>query len=82
MAMEGYYHATAHMLNVAYHASLQLKKEGKLLSGKQKAEAERLAKIREQMLANANLPLPGASLMNHALAEHDHSHVFGIACSS
>jgi hypothetical protein len=40
----------------------QLKKEGKLLSGKQKAEAERLAKMREQMLANANLPIPGAAL--------------------
>ena len=40
----------------------QLKKEGKLLSGKQKAEAERLAKMREQMLANANLPIPGAPL--------------------
>ena len=40
----------------------QLKKEGKLLSGKQKAEAERLAKMREQMLAGANLPIPGAPL--------------------
>lgn len=43
-------------------SATQLKKEGKLLSGKQKAEAERLAKMREQMLANANLPIPGAPL--------------------
>lgn len=42
----------------------QLKKEGKLLSGKQKAEAERLAKMREQMLAGANLPTPGAPLVS------------------
>lgn len=45
----------------------QLKKEGKLLSGKQKAEAERLAKVREQMLANSNMLLPGAPPLPSAL---------------
>lgn len=33
----------------------QLKKEGKLLTGKAKAEAERLARVREQFLKQAGI---------------------------
>jgi hypothetical protein len=43
----------------------QLKKEGKLLTGKAKAEAERLAALRAQLLAQAaekGLALPGACI--------------------
>lgn len=35
----------------------QLKKEGKLLTGKQKEEAKRLAAVREQMLKQAGVKL-------------------------
>lgn len=37
----------------------QLKREGKLLTGKAKKEAERLAAVREQFLKQAGLETPG-----------------------
>lgn len=37
----------------------QLKREGKLLTGKAKKEAERLAAVREQFLKQAGLDAPG-----------------------
>jgi dsDNA-specific endonuclease/ATPase MutS2 len=42
----------------------QLKKEGKLLTGKAKKEAERLAAMREQLLANTDIQLGD---INHAM---------------
>ncbi len=42
-------------------ARAQAKKEGRLLTGKAKKEAERMAAFRAQLLANADVDLPGAA---------------------
>ena len=39
----------------------QLKREGKLLTGKAKKEAERLAAVREQFLKQAGMDAPGGN---------------------
>ena len=41
-------------------ARAQAKKEGRLLTGKAKKEAERMAAFRAQLLAKADVDLPGA----------------------
>ena len=49
-------------------ARAQAKKEGRLLTGKAKKEAERMAAFRAQLLANADVDLPGAAKYRSALA--------------
>lgn len=43
----------------------QLKREGKLLTGKAKKEAERLAAVREQFLKQAGMDAPTGLLPSH-----------------
>ena len=48
----------------------QLKREGKLLTGKAKKEAERLAAVREQFLKQAGMDAPGGKPPPHPPYTH------------